>query len=849
MTDRGSETGPGQAGGSREPDRRRLVPGALIAERYRISGFLGRGGMGEVYRADDLLLELPVALKFLPDSFRDDPGRLKRFYAEVRLARQITHPAVCRTHDVQHHEGRPFLSMELVDGEDLRTLLRRIGRLAPERALAISRQLCGGLAAAHAQGILHRDLKPENVMIDGQGNVRIMDFGLAASGVVTAEDLLWTARSPWREALAAVGEVTEEVYGTPAYMAPEQLAGGEATVASDVYALGLVLYELFTGERAFTGVRYQDRVREQAEGGVVRPSSRVADLDPSVEEVILRCLAADPTERPPSVLGVAAALPGGDPLAAALAAGETPSPELVAASGASEGLRPATVAAYLAAIAVGIAVVALVGDLRQPFFEELDLPPQVLAHEARGMLADLGPELPAADAAHDFVLEGPPGGPQRLVFWYRQSPRSLAEARWPDPEGLSFGNPALSIPGMTGVRLDAHGTLLEYVRVPAPEEARTPDRVEWRAFFERAGLEWGLARPVPPSAIPPAFGDERYAWTLHRSGEPVGVEAASFRGRPVWFVTTGFPPTPPRPKTALGVYPPILLLVVAVVVALRHLRQGRGDREGASRIAWASLLAYGMARALADARWFEPARLWHFYVTHLLFWTFTFWILYLALEPIARRGWPETLVSWTRLLHGRPLDPLVGRHVLLGILAGIGVTLVEQALRLDYSANWPTSPSLLVDGRHVFGAVIQHGASAVLFSLTALMLLAVSRQGLRRPWLAFAASVLLLYFLLGGLVRPWGWRGVLDAMTSVLSLALPLAVLAGPGMLACVVALTVNHLLGSSLMTTHLGAWYSDSALASILTTLVLAAWGGYAAVANRANPAGRRAALDDARD
>jgi serine/threonine-protein kinase len=158
---------------TRREEAARLVPGMIVNDRFRISGFLGRGGMGEVYRADDLLLELPVALKFLPDSFRDDRVRLKRFYAEVRLARRITHPAVCRTHDVQHHEGRPFLSMELVDGEDLKTLLRRIGRLPRDRALAISRQLCGGLAAAHAQGILHRDLKPENVMIDGQGNVPI----------------------------------------------------------------------------------------------------------------------------------------------------------------------------------------------------------------------------------------------------------------------------------------------------------------------------------------------------------------------------------------------------------------------------------------------------------------------------------------------------------------------------------------------------------------------------------------------------------------------------------------------------------------------------------------------------
>jgi len=836
MTDRGSERGPGDASGAQDPEPRRLGPGVLVAERYRISGFLGRGGMGEVYRADDLLLEQPVALKFLPDSFRNDRVRLKRFYAEVRLARQITHPAVCRTHDVQHHEGRPFLSMELVDGEDLRTLLRRIGRLAPERALAIARQLCGGLAAAHAQGILHRDLKPENVMIDGQGNVRVMDFGLAASEAVSAEDLEWTARSPWHEALAAVADVTEEVYGTPAYMAPEQLAGGEATVASDVYALGLVLYELFTGERAFAGERYRERVREQTERGVVRPSSHVADLDPRVEDVILRCLAADPAERPPSALAVAAALPGGDPLAAALAAGETPSPEVVAAAGEAGGLRPAVAAAYLAAIAAGIALVAILADRLQPFFEDLDLPPQVLVHEARGLLAELGPEIPAADAAHDFVLEGPLGGAQRLVFWYRQSPRSLAEARRLEDRRLAFSNPPLLVPGMTGVRLDAHGTLLEYVRVPAPDEAESPGRAEWRVFFGRAGLEWSLAGPARPSTIPPVFGDERYAWTVKRGEERVGVEAASFRGRPVWFEATGLQPTPSAHKTGLGVYPPLSLLFLVVVVALRHLRMGRGDRVGAVRIALIGLVWEGAGPVLFDPRWLAPAMFW-ILVLNVLFWTFTLWALYLGLEPIARRRWPETLVSWTRLLHGRPLDPLVGRHVLFGVLAGIGVTLVEQGLRIDFSAVWPTTPTLLIGGRRVLGSLIQHGGSAVLFSLTALMLLVLVRQALRRPWPAFAVAVLLLYFVLAGLAGPWGWRGLEDGMISLLSFALPFGILVGPGMLACVVAVAVNHLLGSSLMTTHLGAWYADSALASILTTAALAAWGAYAALATRSAP------------
>ena len=159
----------------------------------------------------------------------------QRFFAEVRLSRQVSHPNACGVcTDVGEIEGQDYLSMEYVDGEDLASLLKRIGRLPPDKALEISRELCAGLAAAHDKGVLHRDLKPSNVMIDGRGRARITDFGLAV----------------------AAHEVIEgEVSGTPAYMAPEQLAGKGASVRSDIYALGLVLYELSTGRKAFDGAR------------------------------------------------------------------------------------------------------------------------------------------------------------------------------------------------------------------------------------------------------------------------------------------------------------------------------------------------------------------------------------------------------------------------------------------------------------------------------------------------------------------------------------------------------------------------------------------------------------------
>ncbi len=214
-----SSSDPGLAG--------QFAPGTMLNERYRIVALLGRGGMGEVYRAEDLKLGQPVALKFLSPAVERDADRLERLLGEVRTALKVTHPNVCRVHDIGDVDGRMFLTMEYVDGEDLASLLRRIGRLPQDKAHQIARQLCAGLAAAHDSGILHRDLKPANIMIDGRGRVRITDFGLASSAENVSE--------------------ADVRAGTPGYMAPEQLAGAEGTTHSDVYTLGLVLYELYTG--------------------------------------------------------------------------------------------------------------------------------------------------------------------------------------------------------------------------------------------------------------------------------------------------------------------------------------------------------------------------------------------------------------------------------------------------------------------------------------------------------------------------------------------------------------------------------------------------------------------------
>lgn len=267
----------------------RFLPGQVIADRYRMIDRIGKGGMGEVYRADDLKLGVRVALKFLPASRVRDGDWLRRMHHEVRISREVSHPNVCRVFDITEAEGEHFISMECVEGDDLANLLRRIGHIPRAKALEISRQICEGLAAAHDKGVLHRDLKPANIMLDNQGSVRITDFGIAA---LTHKLVSSEIRA-----------------GTPAYMAPEQLAGREVTPRSDIYSLGLLLFEIFSGEMVIDE-QTLTAIQQWHDASGASPSvEALEDVDEDIARVIHLCLRLDPAERPESAREVAAALP------------------------------------------------------------------------------------------------------------------------------------------------------------------------------------------------------------------------------------------------------------------------------------------------------------------------------------------------------------------------------------------------------------------------------------------------------------------------------------------------------------------------------------------------------------
>ncbi|MBI3678985.1 MAG: serine/threonine protein kinase [Acidobacteria bacterium] len=284
--------------------RHSLQPNEVLGGRFRILRFLGRGGMGEVYGAEDLELGGSVALKVLRPEFLDDPQFLGRFRREVQLARQVSHPNVCRIFDVGHDYStgreRVFFTMEFLEGETLAACLRRAGRLSEPAALPLVSQIADGLAALHERGIVHRDLKPGNVMLvqgaSGSTRAVVSDLGLARA----------TIDASGRDALSRPGNV----FGTVDYMAPEQLMGKDVSPATDLYAFGLVMYEMVTGVRPFPGGQGLENAVRRLTEPPEPPRKHVADLSPEWEAIILRCLEKEPANRPESADEVVRGLMG-----------------------------------------------------------------------------------------------------------------------------------------------------------------------------------------------------------------------------------------------------------------------------------------------------------------------------------------------------------------------------------------------------------------------------------------------------------------------------------------------------------------------------------------------------------
>lgn len=838
----------------------RFVSGTILADRYRIVGLLGRGGMGEVYRADDIKLGQPVALKFLPESLSNDGAALARFHREVRVARQVSHRNVCRVYDIGELDGHHYLSMELIKGEELSSLLKRIGRLPPDKAVEIARQLCAGLAAAHETGVLHRDLKPANVMIDDAGNARITDFGLAG----LAEELHHDERRA----------------GTPAYMSPEQLEGEELTARSDIYSLGLVLYELFTGKRAFEARSLNELIelRRNNDTTPTTPSSLVKEIDPLVERVILRCLEKDLEKRPVSALQVAAMLPGGDPLQAALAAGETPSPEMVAAAPKMGSLRPAVAVSMLASVLLMLGLTMLLSkQIALHRMIPLEKSPEVLRQRASEIARRLGYTEKPLDTAYGFLTDYEyiryitqhdssrtrwdklaAGQPSVMRLWYRQSPRYLVPRSM---DVVLTDDPPQDISGMVLLSVDTEGRLFYFDAVPPqldqPQGKAAPP--DWSLLFQEAGLNFADFQQTASQWTPRSAFDERAAWNGTYPGVPdfpIRVEAASYRGLPVYFeiVSPWRRPQAQVPLQAANtnyLVGTILLLtlffatiVVGAWLALKNIRAGRGDRRGAFRVA-IFLFALRMFYWVIAKHHVADTEEFMLLLTGLqsaLFWACFVGLMYLALEPYLRRRWPERVISWSRLLAGDFRDPLVGRDILVGAL--LGSACVVLMYLADQVPRWlgllPNVPDVVanpddttlhgVSGflplfiNQVSASVVQ--AFIIVFLLLFLaMLLRKNILGLIAGWLLLATTFTLSAVGENSFVS-WPF------FIAVATLYVVAAARFGP--IALISALIFTHLHVFFPITTELTAWYAGDFVLDLIFLVALACYGFYTSLAGQ---------------
>ncbi|MBK7707689.1 MAG: serine/threonine protein kinase [Acidobacteria bacterium] len=827
-----------------------FVAGTILANRYRILGLLGKGGMGEVYKADDIKLGQVVALKFLPDRLERNASALERFHAEVRTARQVSHPNVCRVFDIGEIDGRHFLSMEFIDGDDLSSLLRRVGRLSAERAVEIARELCVGLAAIHNAGILHRDFKPANVIIDGKGKARITDFGIAGIEAEIANDRLRV--------------------GTPAYMSPEQIAGKDVSAKSDIYALGLVLYEIFTGKQAFVADSIPELIRKHQTETPTNPSEYVKGIDPLVESVIAQCIAKDPKDRPATALHVAMALPGGNPMQIALDAGETPSPEMVAASPKRGAVSPLIAGALLAG-GILMLVFAAIASMRTsaqnliPFSK----PPEVMSERVNEIVTRFGfSDVPAerfsrfrVDFSYsDYIRENASkedwekistGQPLVFVFNEEQSPRyfdvyAVGNGMWT--------NGPLAAPGMRSVTLDTRGRLIAFSAVPPKFTPESVDSiVDFSEAFRFAELDFSKFKEVEPRWTPPSGYDTRKAWEGVMPDHPeiaLRVEAAGFQGKVVFFRLV-YPWTKTsvaqidayttRVWIAMSLFAVLVVLTVAAAAFLvrKNLKSGSGDRSGAfktSFVVFCSIfLGWFLSMGHVPALMPELGRFAHS-IRVALFAAAATWLLYLALEPFVRRNLPELIISWNRLLAGDWRDPLVGRDVLIGTVWAIVHVALIHAANLSAAAsgsdyepmiNDSSLISLLSSSSMIFSGIGLGVAGGFLVICFFVLIFLILRR------FNYAA---LAFFLIVTSVDVAVYGRSLPAVPFLVVIGL-LGCLVNFrfGLLATVVSQVIMFWLVNSPLTVHVGAWFAGDMVAKSVLVAILLAYGYKTSMANNA--------------
>ena len=254
--------------------------GMLLNNRYQLLERLGSGGMSDVFRARDLMLERSVAIKILHETYSDDKDFQDRFRQEARAAANLSHPNIVTVHDFGFDHGQLFIVMEHIPGKDLKTLLRQRGRYSVEDAIPLMVQACAGIGYAHRAGLVHCDIKPHNMIVTPDARLKVTDFGIARALSTIMPD-----------------ERVDVVWGSPQYFSPEQAVGEAPSPASDVYSLGVVLYEVITGALPFTAPTSDELARMHLEASPVPPSEYIPDIPPALEEIMLKVLSKEPAAR------------------------------------------------------------------------------------------------------------------------------------------------------------------------------------------------------------------------------------------------------------------------------------------------------------------------------------------------------------------------------------------------------------------------------------------------------------------------------------------------------------------------------------------------------------------------
>ncbi|NOT62179.1 MAG: hypothetical protein HOP19_18360, partial [Acidobacteria bacterium] len=585
------------------------------------------------------------------------------------------------------------------------------------------------------------------------------------------------------------------------------------------------------------------------------------DIDPLVERVILRCLEKDPSKRLASAKQVADALPGGDPLAAALAMGEPPSPAMVAAAGSKEGMKPMYAVACLIAVVVGLIVNAALGDKISIYPSLLrEYSPEDLTRKAQDITRQLGYTNRPADSASGYKINGEygeyvrkniPSDKQRdlfatvqspLIYWYRQSPQYLQSrsAGWVDDY-----DPPREISGMIGVWLDSKGRLTRFEAVPpqVDQSSDTPQPPDWKPLFIAAGLDPTSFSLAPSQWAPLAVCDVRAAWTGTHPALPqipLRIEAAAYRGKPIYFQliwpwTSAARMQEIEQTTANIVFIIIvgLLLLGASLLVRHNFREGRGDRRGAFRLAafifFSSILSWLFGAHHSPDIAYEIAGFFGIGVSRALLWAGFGWVLYIALEPYVRRRWPVVLISWNRVLSGNLRDPKVGRDLLMGTLMAIAAVTILNLPLIFYSNNTVSMDEFAREALPGFRFLLASGFAIpplwIPGTLLCLFLLFVLRTLVRWQWLATVILVLLFVLLLS---PPGG--GLLMRTFNGLFPLLIIFILLRFGYFAFVTFFCVIEFL-SYPMTLHFSAWYTNSALVVVGTILAIAIYGFHTAL------------------